>query len=222
MWTFSQIEFEARKLLAEIEKHADRLWPNTPPDRLFMCDPEAACRVLGLKYLPDSHLGTYGGTATAGLLDRANKAVMLSSRQSFEAQRFTGAHEVGHYLLHPGQLMFRDRTLSAHGGTGRPLDEQQADFFAACFLVPPKLLLQAFRLRFPVNEPLVNTSAVCFNLSTRNHQYLESLPPGSMEFALAVARAEAFNGYRFKSLAALFNVSPHAMAIRLQEMGLVH
>lgn len=222
MWSSSQIELEARKLLFEIEKHSDRLWPNTPPDRLFMCEPEAACRVLGLRYLPDSHLGTYGGTATAGLLDRANKTVMLSSKQSFEAQRFTGAHEVGHYLLHPGQLMFRDRTLYAHGGSGRPPEEQQADFFAACFLIPPKLLRRAFRARFPVNEPLVNTGAVCFNLDMANHQYLESLPPGSMEFAVAVARTEAFNGNRFKSLAALFNVSHHAMAIRLQEMGLVH
>lgn len=113
MWSSNQIELEARKLLFEIEKHADWLWPNTPPDRLFMCEPEAACRVLGLRYLPDSHLGTYGGTATAGLLDRANKTVMLSSKQSFEAQRFTGAHEVGHYLLHPGKLMFRDRMLAS-------------------------------------------------------------------------------------------------------------
>lgn len=221
MWSSSQIELEARKLLYEIEKHSDRLWPNTPPNRLFMCDPKAACHVLGLRYLPDSHLGEFG-TATAGLLDRANKAVMLSTKQGFEAQRFTGAHEVGHYLLHPGQLMFRDRALSAHGGYGRPPEEQQADYFAACFLIPPKLLRQAFRARFPVNEPLVNTGAVCFNLSMTNHYYLESLPRGSMEFALAVARAEAFNGNRFKSLAALFNVSHHAMAIRLQELGLVH
>lgn len=221
MWSSSQIELEARKLLSEIEKNSDRLWPNTPPSRLFMCQPEAACWVLGLKYLPESHLGEFG-TGTAGLLDRTNKAVMLSSKQSFEAQRFTGAHEVGHYLLHPGQLMFRDRALSAHGGYGRPPEEQQADYFAACFLIPPKLLRMAFRVRFLGNEPLVNSGAVCFNLDVANHQYLESLPPGSMEFALAVARAEAFNGRRFKSLAALFSVSHHAMAIRLQEMALVH
>ncbi len=222
MRNFADIELEARKLLAEIEKNAKRLWPNTPPDRLFMCDPEAACRLLRLHYLPDSHLGAFGGTATAGMLDRTTGAVMLSSKQSFEAQRFTGAHEVGHFLLHPEQQQFRDRALSSQGGPGRPVIEQEADYFAACFLIPPKLVREAFKARFPVREPLTNTGAVCFNLSAMNHQYLEGLPPGSMEFALAVARAQAFNGVRFKSLSHQFCVSPPAMAIRLMELGLVH
>lgn len=217
-----EIELEARKLLAEIERNASRLWPHTQPDRLYMCDPEAACHVLGLRYLPESHLGSYGGTGTAGMLDRANRAVMISTRQSFEARRFTGAHEVGHFTLHPEQMMFRDRTLSAHGGPGRPVVEQEADYFAACFLIPPKLLIEAFGARFTGRVPLVNTGAVCFNLSPQNYQYLESLPPGSMEFALAVARAQSFNGARFKCLTETFCVSPMAMAIRLMEMGLVH
>lgn len=56
MWTPQQIEYEARRLLVEIEAHAKELWQNTQPDRLFMCDPEAACHVLGLQFLPDSHL----------------------------------------------------------------------------------------------------------------------------------------------------------------------
>jgi IrrE N-terminal-like domain len=222
MWTSGELEFEARKLLGEIEKHAAQLWPNTPPSRLFMCDPAAACQLLGLKYLPDQHLGMYGGTATAGILDRARKAVLLSSRQRFEALRFTAAHEVGHFILHPGQVMFRDRSLSSHGGEGRPRVEWEADVFAASFLMPPKLLVQAFRARFPTQEPpLTNTGTVCFNLSVREAQYLESLPAGSREFALAVARSEFFAGEHFKSLAQLFCVSPTAMAIRLQEMGLV-
>jgi Zn-dependent peptidase ImmA (M78 family) len=222
MWSFEKIELEARKLLAEIEKNAGRLWPNTQPSRLFMCDPEAACRLLGLEYLPDSHLGCYGGTATAGMLDRKGRAVLLSYNQNFESLRFTAAHEVGHWILHPEQHMFRDRTLSAPGGPGRPLVEQEADYFGACFLIPPKLVREAFQARFPVREPITNTGAVCFNLSVRNAQYLEGLPPGSVEFALAIARTEFFNGRNFRSLASLFNVSPTAMAIRLLELGLVN
>lgn len=222
MWTFKQIELEARKLLADIEKNASVLWPNTAPARLFMCDPSAACSLLGLQYLPDSHLGSFGGTATAGMLDRKNRAVLLSFKQSFESLRFTAAHEVGHYLLHPEEVMFRDRSLSAPGTLGRPLCEQEADYFAACFLVPPKLLRQAFRHRFPIQEPVTNTGTICFNLSVQNASYLESLPSGSLEFALAIARANFFNGNHFKSLASLFNVSAHAMGIRLLELGLVN
>lgn len=222
MWTNKEIEFEARRLLAEIEKNATRLWPNTAPSRLFMCDPAAACRVLDLKYLPDSHLGLYGGTATAGMLDRKNRAVLLSFKQSFESLQFTAAHEVGHYLLHPEEVMFRDRSLTAPGAPGRPLSEQQADYFAACFLIPPKLLREAFRARFPILEPITNTGTVCFNLSVQNAGRLEGLPSGSLEFAVAIARAAFFNGNHFKSLASLFNVSATAMAIRLMELHLVN
>jgi hypothetical protein len=216
------IELEARRLLADIEKSAKKLWPNTQPARLHMCDPEAACRLLGLQFLPDSHLGSYGGTATAGMLDRRNMAVLLASstRYGFEAQRFTAAHEVGHFVLHPDEVLFRDRSLSDHGKE-RPPKEREADYFAACFLMPPKLLGEAFRVRFQGRQPLTNTGAVCFNLSARNAAYLEGLPPRSMEFAVAVGRAESFNGQRFTSLAHLFNVSPQAMALRLLELELV-
>jgi Zn-dependent peptidase ImmA (M78 family) len=219
---FPAIELEARSLLGDIERNAKRLWPNTQPRRLHMCDPEAACRLLGLRYLPDSHLGSYGGTATAGMLDRRNMAVLLASstRYGFEAQRFTAAHEVGHYLLHPGEILFRDRSLSDHGKGVQPI-EREADYFAACFLMPPKLLRQAFQAMFQVRPPLTNTSAVCYNLSAANVAYLESLPPRSMDFALAVARTPGFNGQRFVPLNRLFNVSASAMALRLLELELV-
>lgn len=222
MWTFEKIEFEARKLLAEIEKNASQLWPNTPPSRQHMCNPEAACRLLNLRYLPDSHLGMYGGTATAGMLDRENRAVLLSYNQSFESLQFTAAHEIGHWLLHTDQAMFRDRALSAPGVPGRPLVEREADYFSACFLAPPKLVRLAFNARFPIREPITNTGAVCFNLRARDAQYLETLPAGSYEFALAIARAEFFNGQHFESLSKSFNVSPATMAIRLRELELVN
>ena len=223
MWTRDQIELKARTLLSEIEKSAASIWPNTQPQRLFMCEPEAACKVLGLSYFPDQHLGQYGGTATAGMLDRSRKAILVSSKQTFEEMRFTAAHELGHWMLHPDQVMFRDRSPSSYRGEFRPAAEREADQFAATFLMPPKLVLAAFKARFPVREPMINSNTICFNLSMRNADYLQGLPPGSIEFARAVASADAFNGVRFdKSLARLFNVSVSAMAIRLQELGLVN
>jgi hypothetical protein len=221
MKTRPQIELEARKLLAEIDKHAPLIWPHTPPDRLYMCDPEAACKVLGLQYLPDQHLGKYGGTATAGVMDRQRKAILLSSDKRFDTLRFTAAHEIGHYLLHTDDMLLRDRALSHHGSVGRDSKEGEADYFAACFLAPPKLLRAAFKARFPVNEPMTNTLTTCYALSRADHQWLAGLNPGALEFALAVARARSFDGAPFKSLAELFNISPTAMAHRLLELGLV-
>lgn len=222
MWSFEQIELEARKLLAEIEKNASSLWPNTPPSRLFMCDPEAACRLLGLNYLPDSHLGMFGN-GTAGMLDRKSNSVLLSFKQTFESLRFTAAHEVGHFKLHPDQQMFRDRSLTEPGGPGRPRVEQEADYFAACFLAPPRLVRSAFQAMFAgTHLPMTNTGTICFALSPQHHQYLESLPSRSLEFAVEVARTDRFNGVGFnKSLSRLFGVSPKAMGIRLLELDLV-
>lgn len=220
MWTRTQIELEARRLLNNIEKHADMVWPNTQPSRIYMCDPEAACKVLGLRYLPDQHLGRFG-TGTAGMMDRSGRAILLSSEQRFEVLRFTAAHEIGHWMLHPHQVMFRDRALVHHAADGKPLEEQEADYFAACFLAPPKLVRAEFRARFNLNEPMTNTHTNCFLLCPQADHKLQGLPAGSLEFALAVSRAESFNGQRFKSLAVRFNVSPTAMAIRLQELELV-
>jgi Zn-dependent peptidase ImmA (M78 family) len=152
MWTRGEIELKARTLLSDIEKGAAAIWPNTPPDRLFMCEPEAACKLLGLSYVPDQHLGIYGGTATAGMLDRSRRAILLSSKQSFEEMRFTAAHELGHWLLHPDQVMFRDRSPSTYKNEFRPAVEREADQFAAVFLMPPKLVGAAFRGRFPVTS----------------------------------------------------------------------
>lgn len=218
----SEIEREARMLLTEMDEHADLIWPNTKPNRLQMCDPGAACQLLGLDYFPESHLGSFGGTGTAGMLDRKRNAILLSTKQSFEELRFTAAHEIGHFLLHPDEVMFRDRSLSKHGSVGRPPMELEADWFAACFLAPPKLVRTAFRAMFSAHEPLTNTGANCFALSMSDAAYLEGLPPGSIEFALAVARAERFGNCRFKSLAQLFNVSSGMMALRLMELELVH
>jgi hypothetical protein len=50
---------------------------------------------------------------------------------------------------------------------------------------------------------------------------LFSQPRGSLLFAQTVARAEKFGGMPFKSLSKYFGVSPTAMAIRLEELGLV-
>jgi hypothetical protein len=221
MWTRSDIELEARRLLAEIERHAATLWPHTQPERLYMCDPEAACRVLGLQYLPDQHLGKYGGTATAGVMDRRHKAILLSSEQRFDILRFTAAHEIGHYLLHADDMLLRDRAIAHHGDVGRDSKEGEADYFAACLLAPPKLLRAAFKARFPVGEPMTNTLTNCYALSRTDHQRLASLNPGSSEFTLAVARAQSFDGAPFKSLVKLFNISPTAMTRRLQELELV-
>ncbi len=66
-----------------------------------------------------------------------------------KVQLFTGAHEIGHLVLHEDTVMHRDRAFD-----GSPLQaprapaERQADRFAACFLMPQKLLRERFEFMF--------------------------------------------------------------------------
>jgi Zn-dependent peptidase ImmA (M78 family) len=56
-----------------------------------------------------------GAKATvAGLIDRQQGVIAVSRAYSSETMRFTGAHELGHYLLHEDEVMHRD--LPVDGG----------------------------------------------------------------------------------------------------------
>lgn len=64
------------------------------------------------------------------------KAIGVNILRSVEDKRFTTAHELGHYVLHQEKLrenmMMREHIDEKVGDT----DEDEADFFAACILMP--------------------------------------------------------------------------------------
>lgn len=58
-------------------------------------------------------------------------------------QRFTIAHEIGHFLLHePSDVMYRDVTLKSYKSIVERIKERQANGFAAELLMPKRLLSQ--------------------------------------------------------------------------------
>lgn len=91
-------------------------------------------------------------------------------------QRFTIAHEVGHYVLHRDQLpVFIDKKLrqyaavfrDAESSTGENRREREANGFAAALLMPAKLLQQEIdRLEVDADdEESVDSLARRFNVS---------------------------------------------------------
>jgi len=56
-----------------------------------------------------------GDNQIAGVLDRLAKRIQVATKFRHTSQRFTCAHEIAHYILHPGTIYFRDRELSAPG-----------------------------------------------------------------------------------------------------------
>ena len=132
------------------------------------------------------------------------------------------AHEIGHIALdHKGTVMHRDRPIFQLETASRDQFEQEADYFAACFLAPDRLVNEEFQKRFCSKPPLPLTDAVAFHLCGESAHALMRAGPNSFKFAAAVASARTFNTQHFKSLAEVFCISVGAMAIRLRELKLV-
>lgn len=66
--------------------------------------------------------------------DGSEKDIVINSIRTIEFKRFIVTHELAHYLLHyTGQGMFMHR----ENPKGRSQDENDADYMAACILMPP-------------------------------------------------------------------------------------
>ena len=121
--------------------------------------------------------------------------------------RFTLAHEVGHWQLHRKHLMTDPSALSLFEENGKPAfvcrssekppEEWQADRFAACLLMPKRLVFDSWE-RWRGNP----NSASFAELSIEEHD-LDGL--------------KAF----CRPLAEMFEVSAQAMLIRLQDLKLL-
>jgi Zn-dependent peptidase ImmA (M78 family) len=192
-----------------------------------MLDPRFVSQLLGINFEYQEELGRFGDSTgryeIAGSINRSKRTITLALKFPIEVVRFTGAHEVGHWLLHPGERMHRDRPIKgiAEPRTPRPPIEAEADYFAACFLIPEKLLVTAVEGKFRLRTPITIDDTVAFHLCPSNPGSVLNPDHESLASEVAVASATTFNGRHFDSLAQQFQVSISSMAIRLRELHLV-
>lgn len=214
------IELIARRFLTALWKRNHQVSEIQDGGSVFtIIDPRKAANALGYHFVVNPDLGRYRQAGNrveiAGQIDQQAKSILISDRQPLEAQRFTAAHELGHAVLHPGVGLHRDRPVSKGGDrTKRPPMEAEADRFAVGFLMPEKLVRQAFRSRFGVDK-LQSSDDFRFELRLA----LGGLPDTRRALARGVASATTFAGNSFTSMSEMFGVSVEAMAIRLEELG---
>jgi Zn-dependent peptidase ImmA (M78 family) len=222
-----KIESAARDVHKLIWKQKNQIWAERMPPPFEMLEPEIAACALGVRYEfhPELILLNHRSSKSevAGLLDRQAGKIAVADQFPEETIRFTGAHEIGHWVLHPDETMHRDRPIKGLlGGMGhRPLKEKEADYFAACFLMPRKLVIDAFELTFRTQVPFVFDDAAAFWLCPSDPESLLRADYGSLDRALSLATAQSYGGRHFNSLAKQFRVSVTTMAIRLNELGLI-
>lgn len=219
-----QIELNARTLHREILARGKEVLGNTP-SHFHVIEPRIAAKHLGLLYEEVPSLGRFGQGndrfEVAGVIDPRNRAILISTHFDFEVQRFTAAHELGHWRLHDDiSIQHRDRPIKGMGKRSGPLadKEREADYFAACFLMPARLVELVFKQmygcsiqEFPFND------RTAWLLSPDDPDLILRPQAGARSRALALA---SFNGAKYQSLARTFNVSITTMAIRLEELGL--
>lgn len=73
-----------------------------------------------------------------------NKLIGVNSARPLAWKRFIIAHEIAHYILHYPEV--KDKRLYAHRDhvKGKSDDENDADFFAACLLMPRELFTKRY------------------------------------------------------------------------------
>lgn len=218
-YTNKEIEAAATELQRRLWREHDGARPTNPLDVL---DIRKALHLVGYELTFESGLGYHPGShiEVAGLIDRDTKVVKASLQFLGPYQTFTLAHELGHAVLHPdGGGIHRDRPLD--GVTrSREAGELEADKFASYFLMPGKLLREYFNQRFGTKR-FVLTDDTAFALSRTTSDVVREKYPTQRHLARALAATESYNARTFQSLATLFRVSVGAMAIRLEELGLL-
>jgi Zn-dependent peptidase ImmA (M78 family) len=169
------------------------------------------------------------GGEIAGMLERDKGKMTIATKHPLTSQRFTIAHELGHWYLHKGTLFFRERPMfdTAFAVTKKPLMEREADTFAAELLMPHKIVIANFRELFGDEISLSEIKAEeLFYISPAlfpPQKFLELRRSGLRNLSLAASRANIFGGAatRVMPLHERFGVSSEAMAIRLEELSLL-
>lgn len=217
-----KIEQEARRVQVEVWSQRDMLFSTVPPIPAVF-EPRVVARILGLEYEFRDRISAIDSRVAeaAGVLNRERETISISTHFDYCVQRFTGGHEIGHFVLHPNigyGIEHRDRPIFELGGY-RPPHEADADYFSACLLVPRKTLIEKFEKRFGTRKPLPYTTTTGFHVGLSMKDFDTSRD--RLMFAKALAKAQSFDRQRFLSLSDFFKVSTSVLAIRLWECGLV-
>jgi Zn-dependent peptidase ImmA (M78 family) len=227
---FSLIEESARTLQLQLWKDRKDIWRDSvPSEPLGVLQPGVALRIKGYTIASSSSIeetSLHGDPVQiAGEIDPGRKIVRLSSRFPKEEQAFTAAHELGHVMLGHDILngdgtIHRDRPFSGVIQQYRSQQEREADWFAAWFLMPRKIVMAEFRQSFCVDR-FVLTDETAFALCAKSIDAVLLRCRSRRDLSFMLASAMTYGGRAIAPLYKRFGVSRSAMAIQLNELDLI-
>lgn len=140
------------------------------------------------------------------VLPHGNGGVLITSERPIGVQRYTAAHEIGHWILHRDEL----RLDNADDVLGTPATEleRQAQLFAAYFLMPPPVM-EAAAARHGLKRGYVRPEQVylvsrdvdvSYEAAIRRLATMEIIAPSEtpalLKFGRLNALKAAFDGHR--------------------------
>ncbi len=224
-----RIEFTAQVLLEEFQRqHAALTAPPIPVEAVLELH-------LGLQLAIIDLRAEFRSDDVIGAINVNTKEVFVdvhldpTTHTDLEGRyHFTLAHEIGHWQLHrryvghladstaPGERRGRKTAYLCRSGDAKLRIEWQADYFAACLLMPRPLVYRAWKEEFTAN-PLTE-----WQLEEERETLLQSeIARRAMTPADAAEEAIFVWEGAILPLAEQFGVSPIAMRIRLEEMKLL-
>lgn len=214
--TFNEIEEKVLNLLKAISSSTD-VDVSKPPIRVE----DIAESFLGLKIVQ----GLSSNQKVSGMIQLAQKKIVVNSKEPEARRRFSIAHEIGHWILHAqdrdGEVVFRTRK-------SQDRVETEANAFAAAILMPRKLIY----------ESLLQNLTLIANFETEwLLKILELLPSSYYRVFNKLLFSQFFqmnSGYSKKRkdwantllsliprMAKEFGVSKEALSVRMHILGLL-
>lgn len=195
-----------------------------PDHPLDLVDPAVALYSRGFDVISERSLGEMWDAGShvrvAGIVDQDKRIVRIAAGLDEKERRFTTGHELGHVILHPGMDgLHKDKGISGPS-VRKDRMERDADAFSSCFIMPARLLLWRFREYFQTDFFRLDENSI-FGLRLGPIDTVQRRVRTRRDIALTVATANSYMGTPFEPLCRFFRVSPTAMAIRLEEVGLV-
>ena len=187
---------------------------------LDLCEPRLAAALVDYDYReePIDDWPPKHKMLTAGLVDPQTKSIVVSPMHDVRIMRFTGAHEIGHVLLHGVDKLLRERPIEGPRLNYQDRKEREADIFATLFLMPEKQMLEAFSRTFKVEPPIKIDEDLAFRLGNGDVAEVLNNPGNPLSLMRKFACWSPVES-EYKSLHDQFRVSVTAMAIRLEELG---
>lgn len=197
---------------------------------LLPIDPRIiATDVLGINYIEVPEIGEASRdgsrqASVAGLFERDRRTITIAGNLPPGVRRFTGAHEIGHFALHPTVASLRESPSTGADvrKAFRTFEEVEADAFAAELLMPEKLVASIFRALFgdPIDGGHGSDDCV-FYLTNGRMAASDFRRLGALQRAELVAESSSFTAADNRAPSEIFGVSTAAMAVRLCKLGLV-